>query len=94
MADQETIKLGNAAATLLASSDFTLVVEKLRSDILISWTQTPSDHPEVREQLYYLQLALAQIVGKAQALISNGKVETQKLIQEEASAKENNDRGS
>lgn len=94
MADSDKIRLGQQAATLLASPEFSGVVEGLRRDLILLWSNSTAPQTEVREQAYYLQSALNHIVGRMQTKVDDGKVENEKLIREEASAKETNERRS
>lgn len=77
---------------LLASPEFNQVIEGLRRDIILSWSNSAASAADLREQAYYLQSGLNHVIGRLQAMVDDGKVENERLIREEAAAKVNNAR--
>lgn len=84
MINQDVINKGRLAKQLLESEAFKVIVDGLKRDACEAWMQTAPDAKDAREDLYYMQVALAHIQTKLTGMSDNGRIEQMKAEQEEA----------
>lgn len=78
MINQEIINQGRAAAELLSSETFKLVIQSLRIEAFKAWAGSLADDKEGREEMYYFQLALSKIEARLLGMQDSAKVEALK----------------
>lgn len=63
-----------AAKEFMQSEAYKIVVERLKRDAFDAWINTPTEAVKAREDLYFLQLALAHLEQHLTAMIDRGKI--------------------
>lgn len=75
----EIINLGDAAQSLILSNPFKVALESLRYEGSQNWMKSKPEDQVLREDMYYLCVAISFIEERLQAMINNAKMERNKV---------------
>ena len=80
MINYDIVNLGTAAKSFVESDVFKTVIDALKKDACENWIKTPTEAKDAREDLYFLQVALATIEARLQGMIASGRIEASKEV--------------
>lgn len=72
---EQTLRLGVAAKSLMESEAFKEALEGVRREAYGNWLVTQPSDTQIREEFYYLTLAVAHLEQKLRGYITNARIE-------------------
>lgn len=76
--NEEIVRRGAAASQLLESDAFKTVIAALKRETYETWEKSPADAKDAREDMYFLNVALAHIQLRLKAMVDNAQIEASK----------------